>query len=87
MAMLDTEEIQDVTPAAATPNDTAATVVVPQLTAREKQQQEQKERTLFCINIDSRTTEEILYELFLQVYKHSIYIYYSHSHFLFACYL
>ena len=69
MAMLDVEEIQDVTPAATT-NDTAAVaVVVPQLTPREKQQQEQKERTLFCINIDSRTTEEILYELFLQVKK------------------
>ncbi len=75
MAMLDVEEIQDVTPAATT-NDTstnAVALVVPQLTPREKQQQEQKERTLFCINIDSRTTEEILYELFLQVYKHSLF--------------
>ena len=26
-----------------------------------------KERTLFCIKIDERCTEEILYELFLQV--------------------
>lgn len=36
------------------------------LTDREKQQLSQKERTLFCINIDQRATEEILYELFLQ---------------------
>lgn len=26
-----------------------------------------KDRTLFCINIDQRCTEDILYELFLQV--------------------
>jgi RNA recognition motif-containing protein len=37
-----------------------------QLSLREQHQQEQKERTLFCINIDAKTTEEILYELFLQ---------------------
>ena len=37
------------------------------LSQREQQQQAQKERTLFCINIDQRTTEDILYELFLQV--------------------
>ena len=82
MAMLDVEEIQDVTPTATT-NETATAVVMvvvppppPQLTAREKQQQEQKERTLFCINIDSRTSEEILYELFLQVKTfHSLFVY------------
>ena len=29
---------------------------------------ENKDRTLFCINIDQRCTEDILYELFLQVH-------------------
>lgn len=29
--------------------------------------QNSKDRTLFCINIDQKCTEEILYELFLQV--------------------
>ena len=28
-----------------------------------------KDRTLFCINIDENCTEDILYELFLQVFK------------------
>ncbi len=32
-----------------------------------KEQQSAKDRTLFCINIDQRCTEDILYELFLQV--------------------
>ncbi len=30
---------------------------------------ENKDRTLFCININERCTEAILYELFLQVYN------------------
>jgi RNA recognition motif-containing protein len=30
-------------------------------------QQQTKDRTLFCINIDQKCTEDILYELFLQV--------------------
>jgi RNA recognition motif-containing protein len=34
---------------------------------REQQKQSEKDRTLFCIKIDPRCTEEILYELFLQV--------------------
>jgi RNA recognition motif-containing protein len=34
---------------------------------REQQKQSEKDRTLFCIKIDQRCTEEILYELFLQV--------------------
>ena len=30
-------------------------------------QQQTKDRTLFCINIDQKCTEDILYELYLQV--------------------
>lgn len=35
--------------------------------SKEKHIQSQKDRTLFCINIDQNCTEDILYELFLQV--------------------
>lgn len=38
-----------------------------QLSAKEQQIQAHKDRTLFCINIDEKCTEDILYELFLQV--------------------
>ena len=38
-----------------------------QLQTKEQINQAQKERTLFCINIDQNCTEDILYELFLQV--------------------
>jgi RNA recognition motif-containing protein len=37
-----------------------------QLSEKEQQLQAQKERTLFCINIDQRCTEDIIFELFLQ---------------------
>lgn len=36
-------------------------------TAKEQAIQSQKDRTLFCINIDEKCTEEILFELFYQV--------------------
>lgn len=39
----------------------------PQAQTREQIIQSQKDRTLFCINIDQNCTEDILYELFLQV--------------------
>lgn len=41
----------------------------PKSNAQSKEQyiQSQKDRTLFCINIDQNCTEDILYELFLQV--------------------
>ena len=42
------------------------TVKETQLSAKEQQLQAQKERTLFCINIDQRCTEDIIFELFLQ---------------------
>ena len=34
----------------------------------QRDNQNSKEKTLFCINIDQRCTEDILFELFLQVY-------------------
>ena len=34
---------------------------------KEQFKQSEKDRTLFCINIDQKCTENILYELFLQV--------------------
>lgn len=37
-----------------------------QPSAKEQQLQAQKDRTLFCINIDQRCTEDIIFELFLQ---------------------
>lgn len=37
------------------------------LQSKEQLIQSQKDRTLFCINIDNNCTEDILYELFLQV--------------------
>jgi RNA recognition motif-containing protein len=36
---------------------------------REQLKQSEKDRTLFCINIDQKCSEKILFELFLQVYK------------------
>ena len=42
--------------------------------AREQHKQSEKDRTLFCIKIDSRCTEEILFELFLQVRLLFVYI-------------
>ncbi len=41
--------------------------------AQTDQQQYNKDRTLFCINIDQKCTEDILYELFLQVYFHTFF--------------
>jgi RNA recognition motif-containing protein len=37
------------------------------MSLKEQLIQNQKDRTLFCVNIDEKCTEEILYELFLQV--------------------
>ena len=39
----------------------------------QRDQQYSKDRTLFCINIDERCTEDILFELFLQVSFKSLY--------------
>lgn len=37
---------------------------------KEQQIQNQKDRTLFCVNIDEKCTEDILFELFYQVSSH-----------------
>jgi hypothetical protein len=34
---------------------------------KKQEQPDNKDRTLFCINIDKKCSEDILYELFLQV--------------------
>lgn len=59
-----------------TQNEKEATVVVDENATKaamikqqkDQQYQNQKDRTLFCINIDEKCTEEILFELFYQVY-------------------
>lgn len=43
-----------------------ATIQNPVLSNKRPEQPDNKDRTLFCINIDKRCTEDILYELFLQ---------------------
>ena len=42
-------------------------VKTPSSNPRLAAQNESKDRSLFCINIDPKCTEDILYELFLQV--------------------
>jgi hypothetical protein len=39
------------------------------LNSLQQSKDSQKDRTLFCINIDQKCTEDILYELFLQVFR------------------
>lgn len=39
---------------------------------KDQQIQAERERTLFCINIDQKCTEDILYELFLQVFPKNL---------------
>lgn len=59
--MLDTESIQQ-----SEEEKQAAANNKKQL--KDQQIQNQKDRTLFCINIDEKCSEEILYELFYQVF-------------------
>jgi RNA recognition motif-containing protein len=47
------------------PQETAQSAIKPNPQAQNKESE--RERTLFCINIDQNCSEDILYELFLQV--------------------
>ena len=54
------------------PNRIASTTNLTNSSIKDQQIQAERERTLFCINIDQKCTEDILYELFLQVNHYNL---------------